>query len=315
MKINFDIKKGTEAVSDFFEKTSDMGKRAIADVQQNSIALSEKMKQDSYLRRLKKYNPVFPDAYNSTTFNTPNMIIIVDDAVRRGIDVCEGSIGWLSNEGGMEVFHLYDEAVPVSGLQFIPSAECDATYYVDNFNRNRFIKLECIFSKAHEERLAELKHIAHSLGAKSCTIEISESSSEVNISKKKAAIQANAAVHGIGASSTESAEQNASYKSTTHRSGKITAQFEGSDTPKKPKLKWFVHDDNIKHLIDMRCKGINTVKAETLILSGNSSATMSAKTACSIDNAISKMKVKGSSTMESQVMKENQSTLIFCVEF
>ena len=29
------------------------------------------------------------------------MIMIVDDAVRRGIDVCEGSIGWRSNENGI----------------------------------------------------------------------------------------------------------------------------------------------------------------------------------------------------------------------
>lgn len=138
MKINIDTKKGAEAVSGFLQKTSDLSKKTIADVQANAAALSEKTKQDAYLRRLKKYNPLFPDEYKSAEFNIPNMIMIRDDAERRGIDVCEGAIGWLGKEGGMEVLYLYDEAVSFSKIQFVPSADCNAIYYVDRFDRNRF---------------------------------------------------------------------------------------------------------------------------------------------------------------------------------
>lgn len=315
MKITIDTKKGAEAVTGFLQKTSDAGKKALADVQAGAAALSEKNKQESYLRRMKKYNPVFPNVYHSEEFVIPKMIVIRDDVDRREIDVCEGSIGWLGKESELEVLYLYDKDASESGIQFVPSATCDSVYFVDNFDSKRFIRTDCIFSKAHEERLAELKYVAHSLGAKCCTIEITESSTEIAVAKKKAAIGAGARIHGVKATSAESAEQNASQKSSTQRSGKVTAEFEGSDKPKRPKLKWFANDDNIKRLIDMRCKGSNGIKSETLELAGTSSATMSQKTACAIDNAIGAMKMKGSSTMESQVIKENHSKLIFHIEF
>lgn len=315
MKINIDTKKEKEAVSKFLQKTSDLGKKTISDVQAGAVALSEKSKQDSYMRRLKKYNPLFPDVFFGVEFNVPNMIMIRDDAERRGIDVCEGAMGWLGNESGMEVLYLYDEAVPTCGLKFVPSADCNAVYYVDSFDRNRFIRMDCIFGKAHEERLAELKHVAYSLGAKSCAIEISESQVEMNASKKKVSFSGGATVNGTKGSSAESAESNASAKNSVHRSGTIRVEFEGSNAPKQPNLKWFANDETIGKLIEMRLNGDNSVKSETLSLQGSSSATMSQKTAYAIDNAIGAMKVKGNSSMESQAVRENQSTLLFSIEF
>ena len=184
MKIEFDKKKSAEALSGIVQSTVDFGKKAAADAKVGVAAIVEKSKADSYARRLKKYNPLFPDQYQSESFNLPNIIMIVDDAVRRGIDVCEGSIGWLSKESGVEILCLYDEAVIFSGIQFVPTVTCDALYYVDSFDRNKFIRTDCIFSKAHEERMAELKHIAYSLGAKRCTIEINESSSDTQVQNK-----------------------------------------------------------------------------------------------------------------------------------
>lgn len=61
---------------------------------QNSVKdIMNKTKSDNYLRRLKKYNPLFLEQYQNEGFNIPNMIMIVDDAIRRDIDVCEGAIG------------------------------------------------------------------------------------------------------------------------------------------------------------------------------------------------------------------------------
>ena len=315
MKITIDTKKEMEAVSKFLQKTSDFGKKTVSDVQASAIALSEKAKQDSYLRRLKKYNPLFPDVFYSAEFSLPNMIVIRDDAERRGIDVCDGAIGWTNNESGMEVLYLYDEEVPNCGLKFIPSAECDAVYYVDSYDRSRFIRTDCIFKKAHEERLAELKHIAHSLGAKACSIEISETNMEMNVSNKKSSIDGSGMFRGAKVSASESAEQNASAKISSHRSGKITSTFEGSSTPKMPELKWFAHDEIIIKLIDSRLNNDNSIKTETLELDGASSATMSQKTAYAIDSAVSAMKLKANSSMESQAVRENQSRFLFSIEF
>lgn len=321
MKINIDPKKGAEAVSELLQKTSDLSKKTFADVQAGAVALSEKSRQDSYLRRLKKYNPLFPDVYHRGDFNIPNMIMIRDDAERRGIDVCEGAIGWLGKESGIEVLYLYDEAVKSSGIHFVPTADCDAIYYVDRFDRNRFIRTDCIFKHAYDERLAELEHIAYSLGAKRCSIDIVESESSTQKSRKKFGMNKNAELPTEDTKTTIDIKSSAALHSDynvsnlNEREGHSVLVWEGSDKPKRPKLKWFAHDENIKVLIDMRCKGGNIVKSKTLRISGSSSATMSRDTACNIDNAIGKLKAKSNSELEKQAVKERRSTFVFSVEF
>lgn len=312
MKINIDPRKGADMIADF-------GKTAAEKAQEGAKRLADKKKDDTYQRRLKKYNPLFPDVYQSEIFNIPNMIVIVDDAVRKGIDVCEGAIGWLGETAGMEVLYLYDEAVTVSGLEFVPSAKCDEVYYVDQFDRTRFIQVNTIFEKAHNDKLAELEYVAYSLGAKRCTIELVESTEEEQQLKKKAGLKEAIRLKALTASCDESAEQGIRRTQTRQRSGRVESNFQGSDSPKRPELKWFAHDDNIKGLIDMRCKDINSIKKKTLELMGASSATMSQKTACAIDSAVSKLGgklgVKGNVSMESQATKESRNKLIYTVEF
>ena len=259
------------------------------------------------MRKLKKLNPVFPDQYKSAEFNLPNIIMIVDDAVRRGNKLCEGAIGWLTGDTGVEMLCLYDEAIQFSGLQFIPAPVCDAVYYVDSFDRNKFIRTDCIFSKAHEERIAELKHIAHCLGAKRCSIEIYESESGVQVQTRN--VSANEYVYGVDTQ--ESTETSLKRHGSDMRSGKVEIEFDGNSTCTQPELKWFSHDDNIKRLIEMRTSSSNSIKTETLELSGASSATMSQKTAYAIDSAVG----GGNISLSSQAEKEHQSKLIYHIEF
>lgn len=313
MKIEFDKEKISKTTSNLLHGTVDLSKKAANSAKTSVTTMMEKSKADTLARKVKKLNPLFPEQYHSASFNLPNLIVIVDDAVRRGIDVCEGAIGWLSNNTGVEILHLYDEYVPECGIQFIPSVTCDAVYYVDSFDRKRFIRTDCIFSKAHEERLAELKHIAYSLGAKRCSIEISEAVSDAQVQHKSVSLSES--YKGLF-SSKENVEQSFVQRNSNQRSGRIVAEFEGHTSPQKPTLKWFQHDDNINRLIEMCCNGNRSVKSEFLELSGSSSATMSQKTACSIDAAIGKVGgVKGHSSMNSEAAKENHSKLLFHIEF
>ena len=315
MRFNFDAKKGTEKVSGLLQKTADASKKTAVAVQQGAQTLAEKSKNDSYLRKLKKYNPVFPEQYCSDNFNIPNMIRIVDDAERRGIDVCEGSIGWLSKEGNIEVLNLYDEVAETCEIQFVPFAKCNEIYYVDNFDRHRFVRVDCIFSKAHEERMAELEHIAYSLGAKRCTIEIIESEVETKVESKKFEIKEKLKINIGTVSSTEKSEKDVSIRESHLRDGKTELLFDGCDMPQSPELKWFKYDDGVRNLIQMRCQNINSVKSKELKLNGSSSAAMSQKTAKEIENAVGKMGGGGSLGIESQAIKENHSKLVFYVEF
>lgn len=312
MKIEFDKKKNTEVLTNLVQTTVDLGKKAVEDTKAGVTAMVEKSKADEYARRMKKFNPLFPEQYQSETFNLPNIIVIVDDAIRRGIDVCEGAIGWLSQDSGTEVLHLYDEAVLFSGIQFIPTVTCDAVYYVDSFDRNRFIRTDCIFSKAHEEKIAELKHIAYSLGAKRCTIDISESSASSKTKERSADFNASA----DKISGNANANYELSNKSSNRRHGHDEVEFTGFRFPKKPTLKWFAHDDGINRLIDICCSGRRGVKTETLELSGTTSATMTQSVACAIDGVISKtINLKGNVSMKSQAKEEHRSKLLFHIEF
>lgn len=329
MKIKIDTQKGAEVVSGFLQKTTDISKKTIADVQAGAVALSEKTKQDNYLRRLKKYNPLFPETYNSPEFNIPNMVMIRDDAERRGVDVCEGAIGWLGKEAGMEVLYLYDEAVPMSKIQFVPTADCNAIYYVDRFDRNRFIRTDCIFKYAYDERLAELEHIAYSLGAKHCVIDIVEKEKQIRKTKKRFEGSKKAELAGDESGScgvegecTEVFNREVELTHRNEKEGHSELKWEGSDKPRKPKLKWFKHDQGILGLIEMRCKGGNMVNSKILKIQGSSSATMSKDTALridsaigSIDNSLGKVKGKGNSEFEKQVTKETHSEFVFLIEF
>lgn len=312
MKIEFDKQRVKKVAVNTVQKTTETGKKIAVNAQSGMKNLIDKKKQDSYLRKMKKYNPLFPEQYFSDQFYIPNIIVIVDDAVRRGIDVCEGSIGWTNQENGVEILYLYDEAIDMSGIKFVPDAQCDAIYYVDRFDRKRFIKIEALFIRSQEEKIAELEYIAYALGAKCCSVEIIESR---KTTEEKQSIKGGKLNGGEGA--TEGKEERNSFrKSESKSSGRGLIYFEGNNMPVKPKLKWFKNDDNIRQLVEMRCDGHNKIKAKTLELQGVSSAVMSLKTARSIDSVVKKVvKVKGSFGLESEAMREHQSKFIFYIEF
>ncbi len=312
MKIEFDKKKGAEALSELVQGTVNLGKKAVAGAKAGVTAIVEKSKADEYARRLKKYNPLFPEQYQSKTFNIPNIIVIVDDAVRKGIDVCEGAIGWLSKESGEEVLHLYDEAISFSGIQFVPAPVCNAAYYVDHFDRGRFIQADCIFSRKLKEMIDELQHIAEFVGAKRCTIDISESISSADTKQK-------VAILSVGDKKTNgnaTLDYFAASKSCTSQHGHIEATFTGLRFPKRPTLKWFANDNGINNLVEACCLRKRRVKELTLELLGSSSATMSQSIACAIDGIIAKsLGGTGHASMTSQVQEEHQRVLKFHIEF
>ena len=269
--------------SNFMSKAADVGKKAADGIQSGAKKISEEAQKKMYEQRVKKYNPLFKEDFRSKKFKLPNVIEIVDDAVRKNIDVCEGAIGWTDVINDVEVLHLYYEWVKDSKIQFVPVAKCDMVYCVDNFDRSRFISADTVFGGATSEKIAELENIAYTLGAKSCSIEIVESSTKATVSQM---------AYDIGVSKS-SAENGKSSKFSNHsmQSGKAVSYFEGNNDPKEPTLKWFANDDNILGLIKMRCSNSNAIKSKILELKGSSSATMSQKTACAIDKIL---KIKAS---------------------
>ncbi len=304
-------KKGVKLASSMVVHTANGSKALAANIAQGAKELSDKTKIDNYNKRMKKYNPLFLEEYMSDDFFVPNLICIVDDAVRRDIDVCKGAIGWRENKRGTEVLFLYDEFVKDCGLTFVPSVNCDEVYYVDSHDRNRYIKLDCIFKQAHEEKIAELEHIAYSLGAKSCWIEIVES--KVNHDNKKKSVSAKSKT------ATVKTDENASIEVSSDRyekhAGRSEAVFTGNDNVIQPALKWFAHDGNIRNLIEYRSNGNNQIKSKTLVLNGSASVTMSKTAAYTIDAAVSAIGIGQNYALEDKSVKESEEKIKYHLEF
>ena len=297
-----DQEKSQGAFSTFLHKASNVGKKAIDEIQKGAKNASEQRKKQQHEQRLKKYNPLFPEEFKSPEYAIPNLIKIVDDAVRRDIDVCEGAIGWTENVNDVEVLHLYDEFVKESGITFVPAVKIDAVYCVDSFERTLFINAEAAFEKTINEKLAELEHVAYSLGAKSCSVEIAEIDTKVDyLSMAIAAKNPNVAL---------SAEGHSMSRAKRAQSGKNVSLFEGHSNPQPPTLKWFANDENILGLINMRCAGENAIRSKILEIKCSSAITMSRKTACAVDKLL-----KGKASLERKAENEHRSKLIFEIEF
>ena len=301
-------KKGMEVATQMLSYTASGSKSFAVGIAKD---LSEKAQIDSYNRKMKKYNPLFPEEYNSPDFYVPNIITIVDDAVRRDVDVCKGAIGWRENKKGTEVLFMYDEFVGESGLKFLPTAVCDEIYYVDPFDKTCFVKIDYIFQRTHEEKIAELEHIAYSLGAKRCSIEVLEK--EIMHDKKKKRIDTKEDKSVIAIDEHYDAETQ--RDSIKERTSKSIVQFKGNDVAVIPELKWFKNDNNILNLIDYRCKGGNEITSRTLKLSGAATTTMSRYAACAIDAAVANMGINNTYMMEEQAVKESTTVITYCLEF
>lgn len=284
-------KKSKDVFSNIWKKTADISKKAADGAKE----FAEQTKQNIYDAQAKKYISVSAKEFRGKSFNMPDIIDIVDDAANRKFITDIDAIGWIEQHKGVDVLHLYEFFVKKSNLIFVPVAQRGNVYCKDKFDSKNFIVSHQIFEKSTEEKLAELNHIAYCLGAKSCAVEIMESEAQFNSLKIRLP---------------EKNDSDASLSNTKMQSAKRVSRFEGHDEPKEPMLKWFAHDENIKGLIDMRIN--KAIKSDVLELKGSSSATMSKKVACAIDNV---MNISGKISMEANAIKEFSKILIYEIEF
>lgn len=288
------IKQAAKAAKDGIQIISDTAQKAAAKAR-------EKQVED----RFKKYNPVFPNEYLGADFNIPNVIRIVDDAVRRGIDVCEGAMGWRSNEQGIEMFHLYDEAIALSNLHFLPAATCDTIYCVDPYNRNRYFSIDSYFAQIQKAQLAELEHIAFALGAKYYQVEMKEEESK----KKTRRTKGNINVAHYGSADVDMVQ---SDERSAKREALASVKFSSGRKPSRPTLCWFAHDDQIMNLINMRCSG-STGFERYLEIRTSSAAAISTNAVAKVNAAAKSMKINCTFNVKDQ--NKCNSTVIYKVVF
>lgn len=306
--------KAIEAISN--------GAGAVAEAGGKAIETITSTAQQIHLDQLKaQYNPVFPEEFKADDYDLPNLIVIEDEDQRKGVEVCKGSIGWLQVEG-MEILHLYEEAVPFSGLNFYPYAVCGAAYYIDSYNRDRFINLDSYHEIVQKEKVEELGNIAHALGAKECHLEsleenITSSYSGVSCNvKEETKISSDNNKKGAATASESVSLSNEQSVNTSKSSSIIFSQkFKGSDQPQEPDLNWFKKDMGINSLIKKRCSSINDIEEYSIQIDATSSLAISVSQAAKIDAALKAAKLFFDISIESKAKTESRRKLIYHITF
>ena len=280
-----------ENLGRFWQKTQDFGKKAA----EGAKNLAEQTKKNIHEQQAKRYTAVTAKEYKAKDFKLPGVIVIKDDSANREFVEDPDAIGWIEIHKDVPVLYMYFDFVKKCGLSFVPVAQKEIVYCVDVFDLKRYVNTAQVFARATEEKLAELRNIAYCLGATMCSVQI---------------VEADHVSEGAAISAGKMGSAKAKDAQTNKQSGKSISNFKGSDTPQKPELKWFLHDDNIKGLIEMRCN--LAIESSVLELRGSSSATMSRAVACAIDDII---KIGGKLSMEKQSVTEHSNILLYEVEF
>lgn len=284
--------KAKETLSNFWQKTSSVGKKAA----EGAKSLADQTKKNIHDAQAKKYIPVTEADITAENFNCPSIIEVVDDSANREF-ICEDAIGWIEKHKETNVLHMYFGFAKNCDFEFVPMLQRGNVYCEHNFDIKKFISADDFFERVRNEKLAELSDIAFCLGAKRCSVEIKECDSSVDKNGVSATVKSLNA--GIGLTLANGKVQE----------GKKESVFGENNAIKEPQLKWFLHDDNIKRLIRMRCVDGDSIKSEILELKGSSSSTINLNVACAVDAINSRL------SMEKNAVKQHSSVLIYEIEF
>lgn len=308
--------KAAEVVESAADKAKTVGSAAVDTAAKGIQSAAEVAHQAHHDLKMAHYNPVFWEDFENPEFDLPNMVVIVDEDERKGVDVCEGAIGWLSKEAGVEVLHLYQEVVPSSGLTFFPAANCYAAYYLDMVRRDRFIDLSAYYEVMQKDKLTELRNIAHALGARECRLESFEVEKSIEWKKGKGKVKAKPVAESV-ASVDASLDVSSNHEFSHERSVVFVQKFEGNDEPTRPNLCWYRNDMELQSLIEMRCgdRADNAIKEYSITIDCSSSATMAVKMAAKIDAALKKLGAACNFSLEGESCQESRRRLVFSIVF
>lgn len=281
-------------------------------VKSTTSGITNSIKDKKLAAKQKKLNPLFPAEYRAADFHIPNLVVIVDDAVRRDEVLCEGAIGWRNFSQDVEILYLYDEFVPECGLTFVPEAVCDAAYYVDPHNRSRFIRIDYLFQWSQQEKLAELSNIAYCLGADCYSVSLvdkktleTSTSENANVDAKKKGIFNGEA----------SIDRKLRKVSGIQSKSLASVEFTETRDPVEPELCWFRNDRYIQELIKQRCEQHIKLNKIDIELSGSEYSTMSTSTSVKVDAAIAKIGLKVKADIKSSSKEEHSRVMLFHLEF
>ena len=286
------------------------GAKAVVDVAQKGIEdLNEFI-----------YKPVFPDEYNSPDYKIPKMIVIKDEASRKGIDVCKGAIGWADKIGELEALCMYDDWAKTCGLSFMPTLTLDTAYYVHPFDPSKYVRVEDYITTMKKDMDAELADVAYCLGAKSYKIEHTEKKSRSFHVKghSKNSGSAPLLVDGdpVQASLDGKGKVSFGYAHESECHEFLQQTFAGEAKASVPELRWYKDDSSVNQLIKTRCsEGMNVSKTYRCEITNTYSACVGMGLAKKLDGALAAIKIGQKDKLQSELKKDSKMEYVYEVNF
>lgn len=278
-----------------------MGTAAIKGAQ----LMKESAEEKARLHELKTLRPIFTETLDAADFCMPKFLRVIERP-QKYIDssVCQDSIGFWSNNSGLEIVNIFFDSLDVFGLSFYPDSDCDF-FYVDPSDRDRYIALDEYFNYLKVARINELKKLAQDLGAKHFRVTYMEEKTYFSETKAKANVKAVAKAE-IG------------YRSAEKQYSKIEIAAEmdfPGHAPNKPILKYMQRDPSIQTLVAMRMDESSPLIHERFVLKMSNTSGMKESDAAKIDTVLKGLKVSGNATVASEARNESRRYLEYEIDF
>lgn len=281
-------------------------------VKKGTRELKSRADERSMQLELKALQPIFPTqeagaaSLDDADFLMPKLVRIVErDKRRMESPVCQGAIGYGSDQKGLHIVNIFRDCVEAFGLTFYPDSESEF-YYMNPSDRGSYIALDEYFSYLKIARVNELKKIAQDLGAKHFKVTYKEKS--VSFTERKGSAGVKAAKTAGGVEHEFRREQYAAIDVVAEMT------FPGH-APVKPRLQYLQRDRNIQTLIAMRMDENSPLLQEHFELEMRNSSGMKLDDAVKIDAVLKGLKYVGNATVASEVKNEARRYLEYDIEF
>lgn len=327
-KISLHFAEAKNAAKGFLDKSKDIAVRAmdqnddgkldIADVAALADSVGGIVKRGAYAvkdgaeesrRQIerKSLQPIFSEDLDTTDFFISKLIRITDrDRKHAESDVCQGSIGYLSDKGGLRVVNIFKDSLEPFGLSLYPDIDCEF-YYVNPSDRDSYICLDEYFYYLRMVRINELQRVAQDLGAKHFRVTYKEERTSFSETKGKGQIKA-AKIAGA------ETEHDASEKKYSMVDVAAEMQMDGHP-PKKPVLVYLQKDDNVQNLIHLRMTGGDGFRHHMISIKLSNSSGIKESDAVKIDAVLKGLKACGNTTVVNEVKNESRRYLEYEIDF
>ncbi|MBQ9911249.1 MAG: hypothetical protein IJM50_07105 [Lachnospiraceae bacterium] len=309
-------RKAGQKVVHTFDQNDD-GKLDLQDIKDRVARNDEKRAAEKRERDRKALLPIFEGDITSPEFSLPKMIRLAEiDKKHAENEVCAGSVGHETVVDGLRMLNIYPDHMNLFDIHLVPNANSEV-YYVDPFDRDKYIALEEYFKYLRLLKVHELQRIAQELGAKHFKVTYVNQQKDVSDDNKNLKVQL--LEKGKGQSGNAAVQSSSEHSSHNLNRIDVMAEMEYlGHAPREPRLFYLKGDPNVESLIEARMSD-NTMLHQKLRIDLLSTSGIKEKDALKIDAALAAAGVKVSggvtNTITHQTQSEGRMSLEYEIDF